>query len=237
MARARSTKNILPKLVENTSSIVYLLQPDGTILFSNQAFADWVGLPLDAIVGATLTYSSELSSQSTDRLAGTCPPPGLLVAPFPTDSERTDFLVTTQHDSAPAWRKAHAIPLFDSRENDYLILVVGSCRRSDRAARPGTPGGCPRSPAFVVGGDSPAMPIDLSTRSIGRVQCGCGPVAATGQIRVRVSRGFADRRAVGQRQRACCPVHSHGSIRRRRRKPAHADRLFHRRSTTDPCSN
>ncbi|MEX2170696.1 MAG: sigma 54-interacting transcriptional regulator [Pirellulales bacterium] len=70
------------ELLTTVSTPLLLVDANRRVAFANQPLGDWIGLPLDEIIGRLVEYHSEPTDEDTERRAGIltelCPPPAAL---------------------------------------------------------------------------------------------------------------------------------------------------------------
>lgn len=114
MAQLRRMAREVGRLVERAGQPVYLLDDRSTLLFCNQACAEWVGLPAEMLVGQSCLYHSQADPGTPEAAAtGLAPPPeawsGLVITgvvsagwlPQPVRRRRACFVAIKNHDGEP----------------------------------------------------------------------------------------------------------------------------------------
>lgn len=80
--KRRKTPTSWQNLLSNATNPLLLVNGERQVAFANQALADWVGLPIDRIIGRFVEYHSERafegSEEGSELLSGLCPPPAAL---------------------------------------------------------------------------------------------------------------------------------------------------------------
>lgn len=76
MGRLPRPARMLARLVWEAEQPIYLLDPEGVLIFCNQACADWVGVPAEMLLGQKCAYHSAADPGSVEAAAsGLAPPP------------------------------------------------------------------------------------------------------------------------------------------------------------------
>ncbi|MDZ4817851.1 MAG: PAS domain-containing protein, partial [Planctomycetota bacterium] len=120
MAKSRSIAAGLIHGLDRLDQPVYLLDCERRIVFANAACVDWLGLPLDSIVGQSCDYHSLADGTSQSVACGLSPPP---------DVFRGQRLVAPIHqttDENPARRLAEFIPLLKENELELVLAIVAA---------------------------------------------------------------------------------------------------------------
>lgn len=116
---------------ERCTSPVYLVSPDFTVGYANDACARWVGLELELLVSATCVYSSQDLDDVQNRVQGLCPPPELLQEPDSAELAPRSLVVFAIHpDNKKSWRWATMSPLMDADQNNLGVLVICQAQAS-----------------------------------------------------------------------------------------------------------
>lgn len=119
MARKTSPKTRLVRSLESATTPVYLVDREFTVVFANQACADWVGIALDQLIGQRLKYSTMGDPEDpTQRLAALCPPPDAFDSPGATFSAR----IVDQ--GGARWRSGTVSPVSTDQKDDLLLVVL-----------------------------------------------------------------------------------------------------------------
>ncbi|MEM6798083.1 MAG: helix-turn-helix domain-containing protein [Planctomycetota bacterium] len=132
MAKKPSKSQALQRAMDRAAAPVYLVR-QRVIAYANPALAEWVDLPLEAVIGRPVAYHSEEWEEAASGLiAGLCPPP----ASFAGEAAATGEAVTAPisclgRDGRLRHRRAEFTPLTAKaargareRESDVLAVVA-----------------------------------------------------------------------------------------------------------------
>jgi transcriptional regulator with PAS, ATPase and Fis domain len=130
MAKSRSFSAKLGKLFDQTSTIVYLIGSDRTILYANDACADWTNVEIEQLIGAKLAYSSErLADETADKTCGLCPNPEILDNLLEQETNQQPLpsfnIAARLAENQTVFRLANAFKL-DTQTNQNSILIISS---------------------------------------------------------------------------------------------------------------
>jgi hypothetical protein len=124
VGKSRAKRTSTDWLAQSTLPI-YLLDEQRFVVFANAPLAEWVGLPLEQIVGTRLVYgaASLVARDAAGLLRGLCPPPG---------AERLATLVSALgRDGRVRHRDVQFISLaLPDEESSPLLAVVGNHDKS-----------------------------------------------------------------------------------------------------------
>jgi len=129
--KLKTSSRLVTRILDRTTSPVYVVGADQLIAYANAACADWVGVELEQLIGAKCVFSSQLQAPSQnerldDRVQGLCPPPQL----FETNSvnSKHEFAVSVvDQNQNVSWRSAAMSRLRGNHGapgSDFGILVV-----------------------------------------------------------------------------------------------------------------
>jgi len=129
--KSKTSSRLVTRILDRTTSPVYVVDADQLIAYANGACADWVGVELEQLIGAKCVFSSQSQAPSQnesfdDRVQGLCPPPQL----FESDSvnSKHEFAVSVvDQNRNVSWRSAAMSRLRGNHGepgSDYGILVV-----------------------------------------------------------------------------------------------------------------
>lgn len=136
MAKSRKINNALIRVLDQSSSIVYLVSDELKLTYANEACALWVGLDLETLVETKLIYTSETLEDAAENSAK-----GLAIAPHLVDSQQVSSMtlnIFSVAGGSQAVRSANAEPVFDHR-GQFLGYLVISNLSHDAAAAPDVP--------------------------------------------------------------------------------------------------
>lgn len=131
MAKHKPSSKPLTRLFERSNSPAYVVSPDGTIIYANDACAAWLGLELSSLISTRCSYASPFTTTpDRDPTSGLCPPPSLLGATPESEPCETPGWVWAGVDQPTlSWRRATMSPMFDGNQELMSVLVV--CGSSD----------------------------------------------------------------------------------------------------------
>ncbi len=119
MAKSRTAKVALFRLVEQSSLPIYLVADDLSIAFGNLAMCQWTGQDLDFLTTLKCIYHSGVDLTPTQQLAaGLCPPPTAF------HGHREDGFVFVRRENSTEFRQAWFQPLPDNEPGRCPVLVV-----------------------------------------------------------------------------------------------------------------
>ncbi len=125
MAKTRKINSALTRILDQSSSIVYMISDELKLCYANEACAAWVGVDLESLVGTNLVYTTEPLEDDTENAAkGLAIMPNLIATPKAIDS----FPVTifSHVESRTKTRSASANAIYDHRGVLSGYLIVGS---------------------------------------------------------------------------------------------------------------
>ncbi len=119
MARLPASARKLARLIAEASQPIYLLDHNSTLIFCNRACAEWVGVPVEMLLGQRCLYHSQVEPGSVEAAAsGLAPPPEVW------NSWAATALVTGGRFAQPLCRRwASFWPLKDD-EGEILGLLA-----------------------------------------------------------------------------------------------------------------
>ncbi len=115
---------------------VYLVDRDFSVVYANQACADWVGTAPDELIGQTLKFSTMGASEDPNqRLRALCPPPDGFAATGST------FTARIVDETGSRWRSGTVSPLSTDQGDELLLVILEASdrpppERLDESARP-----------------------------------------------------------------------------------------------------
>jgi len=119
MARGRIGSLELARLLDAVGQALYVLDAERTIVFCNQACADWLGRPAEEVQGGKCVWSSSSEGGADSVAAGLCPPPAALAG------QETSGVVGCGHpDGQLSRRRARFIPLAGEQDSDFVVLAL-----------------------------------------------------------------------------------------------------------------
>lgn len=127
MAKTRKINNVLIRVFDQSSSIVYLVSDDYKLSYANEACATWVGTELETLVGTNLVFSSDSLENPGENAAK-----GLALAPnmFSSTDHSADIQIFSDSGGNRTTHRATANAIFDHRGVLSGYLVVGETKKS-----------------------------------------------------------------------------------------------------------
>lgn len=124
MTKAKNYKNLLPKMIDQSDSLAYVVSTEGKLLYANQATAAWMDTKPTELVGRQLTYTSaSLPDHSRTAVMGLCPPPELTTPRETGAPGKRDFYICNRRPSGLGWRQATGFRILTPTWG-VLVLVV-----------------------------------------------------------------------------------------------------------------
>jgi DNA-binding NtrC family response regulator len=125
MAHPRSMAADLARLLSAVPAPIYVLNGERQIVFANSAFAAWLAIPLEQLVGLTVAYhSNSMGDAGSATAAGLCPPPEVF------SGRRMKALVASGGDQTRlSRRRAEFIPL--GAEDDEFVAILAMVESTD----------------------------------------------------------------------------------------------------------
>jgi DNA-binding NtrC family response regulator len=122
MARLRTSASELAKMLHSATQPIYVLDDEGTIVFTNEACQEWLGPLAEGLVGQPCAYHSSAEATGPAAVAaGLCPPPAVLAG---REMTATVSCAASETEATTArFRRARFIPLGTSAE-DLVGLVA-----------------------------------------------------------------------------------------------------------------
>ena len=131
MAKTRKINNALTRILDQSSSIVYMISDELKLCYANEACAAWVGVDLETLVGTNLVYTTEPLEDATENAArGLAIMPNLIATPQAIESFPVQIFSYSQPQIKI--RSASASAIYDHRGVLSGYLIAGSA--SDSAA-------------------------------------------------------------------------------------------------------
>lgn len=123
MARAVSLSRSLTRLLDSAASPVYALDGERRIVYGNEAFKEWIGRPVEELVGTRCDYHTAGEATGlTELAAALCPPPAAFEG-----LQTVGKVATTGPDGALEERQARFMKLTgDGSPQGMLIAVEGA---------------------------------------------------------------------------------------------------------------
>jgi DNA-binding NtrC family response regulator len=118
MAKSLTGRRALMKLVEQSSTVMYLVDASRCILFANDACLRWLGATQDQLFGRSCAYATRRESDN-ELTAGLCPPPGA----FAGYTCVTPIARITVPGTEPPL--AMFLPLTVPDEDSWVLVIVG----------------------------------------------------------------------------------------------------------------
>ena len=149
-SQSKSGTRTVARILERTSTPVYVIGPDSDNLFANHACVDWVKTDIDILVGSKCTYASNATDELERRIQGLCPPVGAHENDWtPNQNESSKetqefWAFTTDANQEKSWRRANLTPLFDANQNRLGVMVV--CGEETRTPPTTDPIACSQNP-------------------------------------------------------------------------------------------
>jgi hypothetical protein len=136
------------RLLNESRAPVYVFDDERRLVFANRSCAQWVGVPLDDLLGRIGSYTSAGCPESTavDHL---CPPPDMFAG------RRRSGMVYTSGGGALRRRRADFVPLGDPNGGANSVAVLVVCSVTDE--RDGDFSQVDESRPFANPGDVAAM--------------------------------------------------------------------------------
>ena len=120
MTRKRTRKPKLPRLLENSTSLVAVVADDYEIAYANTACADWLEIPTEELIGRKLSFSaSDVSNHSAAN--GICPTPDCFDSRSPACSSH--FISANKNDQS-VWKPAAFNRVYDSDGFAYILIIA-----------------------------------------------------------------------------------------------------------------
>lgn len=132
MGRPLSPIRALVRALEQTPAPVYVLDEQGRIVFANAALAQWLGLPLDELVGRQCHYHTGSEDPREAACAGLCPPPEAFAG-----SVLRGIAVRPASEQQPGEQREAAYVRLEGHAGSgagWLLVVVACAPRSPQAA-------------------------------------------------------------------------------------------------------
>ena len=127
MAKSRKINNALTRILDQSSSIVYMISDELKLCYANEACAVWIGEELDTLVGTNLIYTTEPLQDATENAAkGLAIMPNLIAAPQAIDSFPVE--VFSYAGTKTRNRTASASAIYDHRGVLSGYLIVGASK-------------------------------------------------------------------------------------------------------------
>ena len=121
MARPNSPKTIVSRLFAASQRPIYILDGSGRIVFSNQALADWLGVPGEQLQGLRCVYAT--SDKPDDRMASR-----LAVPPQAREAgEYRSHVSRGKADGSTSTRSAVFFSLHDTSNSTLVVLADVDC--------------------------------------------------------------------------------------------------------------
>lgn len=131
MAKNRSLKIRSAKLIEQSDSVILLVDSNFVIRMVNAECCQWINLPEDELIGLSCVYTSaELDNPLKNRVSGLCPSPEVF------DGNITQQIIFRRDASGEkAWRSASTTPL--NVHGETMALIVAPAPDSPSNTLPG----------------------------------------------------------------------------------------------------
>jgi DNA-binding NtrC family response regulator len=127
MAKTRKINNALTRILDQSSSIVYMISDELKLCYANEACATWTGVDLETLVGTNLIYTTEPLEDATENAAkGLAITPNLIATPQAIDSFAVEIFSYAKPKAKT--RSASASAIYDHRGVLSGYLVVGSSK-------------------------------------------------------------------------------------------------------------
>ncbi len=127
MAKTRKINNALTRILDQSSSIVYMISDELKLCYANEACAAWTGVDLETLVGTNLIYTTEPLDDATENAAkGLAITPNLIATPQAIDSFPVEIFSYAKPQTKT--RSASASAIYDHRGVLSGYLVVGSSK-------------------------------------------------------------------------------------------------------------
>ena len=128
MATLKSPNKVVARLLDRTSSPVYILNAEFVVIYANPACADWVGVEIKTLIGSKCIFSSDsVGTPVETRIQGLCPPPDA-VELFSNSAPNFKSISVSALDSKnqQSWRQAMLHAFLDDDQNQIGILLICS---------------------------------------------------------------------------------------------------------------
>jgi len=124
MARVRTIASHLAKLLNSAAQPIYVLDDEQTVIFSNKACLQWVGLTADELHGRRCAYHSSPQATQADAVAtGLCPSPTVLAG-----EEMVATVACAGGDGRLRRRRARFIPIGGPPDDTIGLIALVDTR-------------------------------------------------------------------------------------------------------------
>jgi hypothetical protein len=131
---SRSIAGQLGRLLDGLAAPVCVFDDERTLVFANQACADWLQIPLDRLIGRAAAYSAAAGDGDQAAVDRLCPPPDAF-----TGCRRDGFVYAVSPNSQTRRRRALFLPLSggdDALSVPVLVLAASADIESDATTPP-----------------------------------------------------------------------------------------------------
>ena len=120
MARKRTRKPKLPRLLENSTSVIAVIDDEFEVLFANTSCLNWLDISLETLVGAQLKFGPQNQS-SLAAATGICPDPACFDPAKPAQQSGFVFAV---RDGTQVWKTASFNRIEDADKQTYVVVIA-----------------------------------------------------------------------------------------------------------------